>query len=52
MMTGLKYLYRYPDKSSLYKAWREYYTRLGLSYNKMLRKVIMRVQKGKYPNNS
>lgn len=37
------------DKSKLYRAWEDYYTEMGLSYNKMLKKVIMRVQKGKFP---
>jgi hypothetical protein len=45
-----EYGYFYCDKSKLYRAWEKYYTDMGLSANKMLKKVHERVRKGKFPN--
>jgi hypothetical protein len=41
--------YYYTDLSKLYRAWENYYTQMGLSYNKKLKKVIERVRKRKFP---
>ena len=50
MLTGLEFLYCYNDKSSLFRAWEKYYDRMGLAHNKRNKKVIERVQKGKFPS--
>lgn len=38
------------DKTMLVRAWTNYYTKMGLAYNKLNHKVYERVQKGKFPN--
>ena len=45
----IKFDYDYPDNGKLYKAWEKYYNKIGLSYNKKMKKVFERVSKGKYP---
>jgi len=51
MLVGLDMLYYHEDLSPLYKAWRNYYDKMGLAYNKRERKVIERVRKRKFPPN-
>ena len=43
-------IYCYNDISELHKAWNEYYTQMGLAYNKLQHKVHQRCKKGKFPN--
>jgi hypothetical protein len=42
-------VYDYTDKSDLYRAWENYYNRIGLGYNKRLKMVFRRVRIGKFP---
>jgi hypothetical protein len=51
MLLGFNSIYDQEDKSQLYKAWTKYYTDLGLSYNKITKKVLQRVRTNKMPNN-
>jgi len=42
-------IYFYEDKSKLYRAWEDYYLKMGLGANKRRKKVHERVIKRRFP---